>query len=201
MLIEHLLALLSLSLHGIVHKLDCLKRPTRNAPPTSCNTIIAELWNLNSACIFWAISLTTHWKGSHLIRKSMLVWYFFISLNALTPLFTLFILFPSSLSSLTFSFLFSASPFFSVFHFMLFSQSLTLPSSILLYECYVKAGSMCLQISYCNCYLFNVVSTSPVVWSQVRWFFLMRIVFCAINHDEITWVILVVYWFYSSYVH
>ena len=32
----------------------------------------------------------------------------------------------------------------------------------------------------------NVVSTSSVVWSQVRRFFLMRIVFHAINHDEIT---------------
>ena len=29
-----------------------------------------------------------------------------------------------------------------------------------------------------------MVSTSPVVWSQIRRFFLMRIVFCAINHDE-----------------
>ena len=25
-----------------------------------------------------------------------------------------------------------------------------------------------------------------IVWSQMRWFFLMRIVFCTINHDEIT---------------
>ena len=32
--------------------------------------------------------------------------------------------------------------------------------------------------------LFVVVSTSSVVWSQVRWFFLMRNVFCTINHDE-----------------
>ena len=32
--------------------------------------------------------------------------------------------------------------------------------------------------------LLIVVSTSLVVWSQVRWFFLMRIVFHAINHDE-----------------
>ena len=56
--------------------------------------------------------------------------------------------------------------------------------SILLYEFYIKAGSMCLKLCYCNCYLFGVVSTSPVVWSQVRWFFLMRIVFCTINHDE-----------------
>ena len=31
--------------------------------------------------------------------------------------------------------------------------------------------------------LFVVVSTS-VVWSQVRRVFLMRNVFCAINHDE-----------------
>ena len=29
-----------------------------------------------------------------------------------------------------------------------------------------------------------VVSTSSVVWSQMRWFFLMRKVFHAINHDE-----------------
>ena len=33
--------------------------------------------------------------------------------------------------------------------------------------------------------LISVVSTSPVVWSQVRWFFIMRNVFRAINHDEI----------------
>ena len=32
--------------------------------------------------------------------------------------------------------------------------------------------------------LFVVVSTSSVVWSQVRRFFLMRNVFHAINHDE-----------------
>ena len=32
--------------------------------------------------------------------------------------------------------------------------------------------------------LFVVVSTSSVVWSQVRWFFVLRYVFCAINHDE-----------------
>ena len=32
--------------------------------------------------------------------------------------------------------------------------------------------------------LFVVVSTSSVVWSQVRWFFLLRNAFGAINHDE-----------------
>ena len=29
-----------------------------------------------------------------------------------------------------------------------------------------------------------MVSTSSVVWSQVRQFFLVRNVFCTINHDE-----------------
>ena len=43
---------------------------------------------------------------------------------------------------------------------------------------------MCLKLCYGNCYLFDVVSASPIVWSQVRQFFLMGIVFCAINHDE-----------------
>ena len=33
----------------------------------------------------------------------------------------------------------------------------TLPSSILLYECYVKTGSMCLEICYCNYYLMWLV--------------------------------------------
>ena len=42
---------------------------------------------------------------------------------------------------------------------------------------------MCLKLYYCDQYLFDVVSTSPVVWSQVRQFFVMRIVFHAINHD------------------
>ena len=34
---------------------------------------------------------------------------------------------------------------------------LTLPSSILLYEFYDKAGSMCLKICYCNRYLMWLV--------------------------------------------
>ena len=35
--------------------------------------------------------------------------------------------------------------------------NLTLPSSILLYECYIKAGSMCLEIWYYNHYLMWLV--------------------------------------------
>ena len=45
---------------------------------------------------------------------------------------------------------------------------MTLPSSMLLYKCYLRVGSMFLQIKLL---LIDVVSTS-VVWSQVRWFFL-----------------------------
>ena len=44
---------------------------------------------------------------------------------------------------------------------------------------------MCLDICNCNHYMLWLVLL-PVVWSQVRQFFLMRIVFRAINHDEIT---------------
>ena len=36
----------------------------------------------------------------------------------------------------------------------------------------------------CSDYRFVVVSTSSVVWSQVRQFFLLEYIFCAINHDE-----------------
>ena len=36
----------------------------------------------------------------------------------------------------------------------------------------------------CSGYRYGVVSTSSVVWSQVRWFFLLRYIFHAINHEE-----------------
>ena len=42
---------------------------------------------------------------------------------------------------------------------------------------------MCLKLCYCNHYLFDVVSTSPIVWSQGDGSFYENI-FCAINHDE-----------------
>ena len=37
------------------------------------------------------------------------------------------------------------------------TKFVTLPSSILLFEFYVKAGSMCLKICYCNHYLMWLV--------------------------------------------
>ena len=39
---------------------------------------------------------------------------------------------------------------------------------------------MCLNYKF----VMVVVSTSSVVWSQVRWFFLLEYIFHAINHDE-----------------
>ena len=39
---------------------------------------------------------------------------------------------------------------------------------------------MCLDYRF----VIVVVSTSSVVWSQVRQFFLLEYIFCAINRDE-----------------
>ena len=36
----------------------------------------------------------------------------------------------------------------------------------------------------CSDYRFAVVSTSSVMWSQVRRSFLLEYIFCTINHDE-----------------
>ena len=64
------------------------------------------------------------------------------------------------------------------------TKFVTLPSPVF-YVSSTKVGFYIFEYVYWKS-LLVVVSTSPVVWSQVRWFFLMRIVFCAINHDEIT---------------
>ena len=58
---------------------------------------------------------------------------------------------------------------------------MTLPSSILL--CW-QLGQVLHVSLFCKL-IIVVVSTSSVVLSQVRRFFLMRNVFRAINHDEI----------------
>ena len=39
---------------------------------------------------------------------------------------------------------------------------------------------MCLDFMF----VIVVLSTSSVVWSQVRQFFLLEYIFCTINHDE-----------------
>ena len=60
------------------------------------------------------------------------------------------------------------------------TRFVTLPSSILLYW---QLGQVLHVWLFCKL-IIVVVSTSSVVLSQVRWFFLMRNVFHTINHDE-----------------
>ena len=59
---------------------------------------------------------------------------------------------------------------------------MTLPPSILLYEFYVKAGSMCLKICYCDCYLMWLVLLLLCGHKQDGSFYENS--FCTINHDE-----------------
>ena len=64
--------------------------------------------------------------------------------------------------------------------YILSDNGMTLPSSILLYW---QLGKVLHVWLFCK-FIIVVVSTSSVVLSQVRQFFLMRNVFHAINHDE-----------------
>ena len=45
----------------------------------------AEDWNLRSDLKSWAVSLTSLWKGSFLMRSSVDFWYLLISLRATVP--------------------------------------------------------------------------------------------------------------------
>ena len=54
---------------------------------------------------------------------------------------------------------------------------------------------MCLKYKF----VMVVVSTSSVVWSQVRWFFVLEF-FCTINHDERREPLWLSSMFYSMYV-
>ena len=45
----------------------------------------AEDWNLRSDLKSWAISLTSLWNGSFLMRSSVDFWYLLISLRATVP--------------------------------------------------------------------------------------------------------------------
>ena len=88
-------------------KFDCSKIPTRSASPAFCNAFTAIPLKCRSGLFSCTISLTNLWKGSHLIKSSVLVWYFFISHNAFIPLLCFFI----SCPCITF-------PFFSPFPFL-----------------------------------------------------------------------------------
>ena len=68
----------------------------------------------------------------------------------------------------------------------------------LLLYCYISSTKgQVLYVWFLLKMIFVVVSTSSVVLSQVRQFFVMRNVFCTINHGEMKWVNIVGYRFIS----
>ena len=82
------------ALHAVCTDSIVPERPTKKVSPASCRAIIAVDCRQRSAFNPCTISFTTHWNGSLLISNSVPLWYFFISLRALNPLFTL-LTFPS----------------------------------------------------------------------------------------------------------
>ena len=62
------------------------------------------------------------------------------------------------------------------------TKFVTFPSSILLYEFYIKAGSMCFKICYCNHYLMWLVLLLLCGHKWDSSFYENS--FCTINHDE-----------------
>ena len=94
-----------------VDRFDCSRRPTKKVSPTSCKAIIAVDCRQRSALNPCTISFTTLWNGSLLISNSVPLWYFFIFLKALNPLFTLFASPSICLSAPSFS---SFFPFFLI---------------------------------------------------------------------------------------
>ena len=61
------------------------KRPTRYASDASWRAAIADDWKRRSPLKPEAISLTSLWNGSFLMRRSVLFWYFLISRSATVP--------------------------------------------------------------------------------------------------------------------
>ncbi|CAN1829242.1 hypothetical protein LINPERHAP1_LOCUS32431 [Linum perenne] len=65
----------------MAHRLVSSKRPTRYASAASWRARTAWLWKRRSVCKTWAISRTSLWNGSFLMRSSVLFWYLRISLQ------------------------------------------------------------------------------------------------------------------------
>ena len=63
----------------MAHKFAFLKWFTKNLSAASCKAINAAPWNPRSILNSAAISLTTRWKGSFLIKSSTLFWYLWTS--------------------------------------------------------------------------------------------------------------------------
>merc|ERR1711907_614739 len=69
----------------MAHKLVSSKRPTMYASAASWRARTAEDWNLRSVLKSEAISLTSLWNGSFLMRSSVDFWNLLISLRATVP--------------------------------------------------------------------------------------------------------------------
>ena len=70
----------------MVHRLASSKRDTKNASAVSCRHMMVLPWKHMSVLpTSWAISRTSHEKGSFRIRSSVLLWYRWISPRATVP--------------------------------------------------------------------------------------------------------------------
>ena len=69
----------------MAHRLVSSKTSMRYASEASWSAKTALPWNLKSLLMFWAISRTSLWNGSFLIRRSVDFWYLRISLSATVP--------------------------------------------------------------------------------------------------------------------
>ena len=82
----------------MVQRLVSSMRPTKNAYAASCRHIMALPWkHISVLPTAWAISQTSHEKGSFLIRSSVLFWNCQISWRATVPgwYFLVFFTFPA----------------------------------------------------------------------------------------------------------
>src|SRR5438105_274911 len=69
----------------MAQRLVSSKRPTKYDSDASWRARTADDWNLRSFLNSEAISLTSLWNGSFLIRSSVLFWNLLISLRATVP--------------------------------------------------------------------------------------------------------------------
>ena len=82
----------------MAQRLASSMRPTKNASAASCRHMMALPWKCRSVLpTAWAISQTSHEKGSFLIRSSVLFWNCQISQRATVPVryFLVFFTFPA----------------------------------------------------------------------------------------------------------
>lgn len=69
----------------MAQRFESVNKSTMYTSVASCKVIIALFWNLRPVLIESATSRTTLWKGSFLIRSSVLFWYLRISRRATVP--------------------------------------------------------------------------------------------------------------------